>query len=211
MMINRPGFAIGVVLETAVGKVVLGAIALISCFFAFSEPALAFTTGLLPPNPLCASSAVQINGFGAIPSGTVGSFGQQVCATPPDFANSFFQKSISGGATIETGEANMSMGAGSFATLVTAAATAITNGLGPSASTSGSFLDQLIIGGGTGSGTMLLPLHITGSVGMVFSTLVGQPPFKFMEAGFSFGCETIPITVPGQGGSCGGSFNFGLN
>ena len=48
MMVNRSGFARGVIIETAVGKIVLGAIALISCFLAFSDPALALTMGVFP-------------------------------------------------------------------------------------------------------------------------------------------------------------------
>src|SRR5436309_2791102 len=155
MMINRPGYAIGVVLETAVGKVVLGAIALISCFFAFSEPASAFTMGLLPPNPLCGNSFVQLNGFGAIPiPNAPGTVGQGVCVTPPDVANSFFEQSLPGG--VEIGEANISMATQSFNALVEAGATRLPVVLGVSAAAFGSFEDQLIIGGGTGSGTMII-------------------------------------------------------
>src|SRR5207249_4712111 len=172
---------------------VLGAIALISCFLAFSEPAWAFTTGLLPPNPLCANSFVQLNGFGAIPiPNAPGTVGQGVCVTPPDVANSFFEQSLRGG--VEIGEANISMATQSFNALVEAGATRLPVVLGVSAAAFGSFEDQLIIGGGTGSGTMIIPLHITGAVNMVFSTpLAGQPDWVAHEAGFSFACSTIDL------------------
>jgi len=182
---------------------VLGAIALISCFLAFSEPALAFTTGLLPPNPLCANSYVQLNGFGPIPiPNAPGTFGQGNCVTPPDVANSIFEKSLPGG--VEIGEANMSMATQSFNALVEAGATSLPVVLGVSAAVFGSFEDQLIIGGGTGSGTMIIPLHLTGAVSMVFSTPpAGQPDWFAHEAGFSFACSTFGLM--GGVASCGGS------
>jgi len=63
--------------------------------------------------------------------------------------------------------------------------------------------------GVSGSGTILLPLNVTGSVGIVSTTVVGQPPI-LTQAGFSIFCATTTLAGPG-GGVCGGSNPFGFS
>src|SRR5205807_3420688 len=100
------------------------------------------------------------------------------------------------------GTANIAMGALSFGALVSAAGDNV-----PSAATAvGSFVDDLIVtppGGVSGSGTILLPLHVTGSVGVVSSEPVNQPPI-LTQVGFSMFCATTTLSGP-VSGICGGS------
>jgi hypothetical protein len=191
-------------LRKTIGAVALGVAALIACFLALPDPALAFTMGLLPPSPVCASSVIQFEGVSAVPQPppAPGSFAQTACVSAPDFANSLFSRAIPG---VLEGVANMSFGVGSFGALVTAAGTSLPDD--PAAVVAvaafGTIDDQLIISGGSGKGTMLLPLRLTGSVGMT-----SVVPVAFIEAGFSFACGTISITTFGEGAACGGSFKL---
>jgi hypothetical protein len=191
---------------------VLGAIALICCFLAFADAARALTSGVLPPNTLEATSIVQFNGisFGAIPPPAPGSFVQGIGANPPDFATSLFERSVldicSTCQPLGAGTANISMGAVTFGAFVEAAI----DNVNIATTALGSFNDDLIVNPPPflpqlvgDKGTLLLPLHVTGSVTMVSSSPVGQPPTQ-LQAGFSIFCATTLLTGPG-GGVCGGS------
>ncbi len=196
MIVNRPGLAIAAIT------------ALVFCFLPPSEPALALTMGVLPPNPLEADSIVQFLGISpvAIPPPAPGSFFQAVGANPPDFAKSLFQRSIldlcSTCQPIASGTANIAMGAVTFGAFVSAAG----DNVASAATAVGSFVDDLMVNpppGVSGNGTILVPLHVTGSVGIVSTTVVGQPPI-LTQAGFSIFCATSTLSGPG-GGVCGGS------
>lgn len=204
MIVNRLGLAM-----TAI-------IALVFSCLPFSEPALALTMGVLPPNTLEAESIVQFSGISpvAIPPPAPSSFSQTIGANPPTFANSSFQRSIldlcNGCQPLATGTANIAMGAATFGAFVEAAGTNVA----VATTALGSFVDDLIVSpplGVGGSGTMLLPLRVTGSVGIFASTPpVGQPAI-LTQAGFSIFCATTLLSGPG-GGLCGGSnrFNFSV-
>ncbi len=196
MIVNRPGLAIAAIT------------ALVFCFLPPSEPALALTMGVLPPNPLEADSIVQFLGVSpvAIPPPAPSSFSQAVGANPPDFAKSLFQRSIldlcSTCQPIASGTANIAMGAVTFGAFVSSAG----DNVASAATAIGSFVDDLMVNppaGVSGNGTILVPLHVTGSVGIVSTTVVGQPPI-LTQAGFSIFCATSTLSGPG-GGVCGGS------
>ena len=79
------------------GRAMTAIIALVFSCLPFSEPALALTMGVLPPNTLEAESIVQFSGISpvAIPPPAPSSFSQTIGANPPAFANSSFQRSFS--------------------------------------------------------------------------------------------------------------------
>jgi hypothetical protein len=134
-----------------------------------------------------ADSIVQFNGISpvAIPPPAPSSFSQAVRANPPDFAKSLFQRSIldlcSTCQPVAFGTANIAMGAVTFGAFVSAAG----DNAASAATAVGSFVDDLMVNpppGVSGSGTILLPLSVTGSVGIVFTTVAGQPPILTQAA-----------------------------
>ena len=192
-------------------------IALVFSRLSFSEPALALTSGILPSNTLEATSIVQFSGISpvAIPPPAPSSFSQTMGANPPDFANSLFQRSVldicSTCQPLGAGTANMSMGAVTFGAVVEAAV----DNVAIATTALGSFVDDLIVNPPAflpqlagSSGTLLLPLRVTGSVSVVLSTPpAGAPPWGPAEAGFSVFCATTLVSGPG-GAVCGGSNPF---
>jgi hypothetical protein len=146
--------------------------------------------GVLPANLLEADSIVQFNSISPvpIPAPAPSSFSQGVDANPPDFAKSLFQRSIldicSTCQPVAFGTANIAMGAATFGAFISGAGDYVAS----AATAVGSFVDDLMVNpppGVGGSGTILLPLHVTGSVGIVSTTVVGQLP-TLTQAGFPF-------------------------
>ena len=135
MIVNRPGLAIAAIP------------ALVFCFLPPSEPALALTMGVLPPNPLEAESIVQFSSISpvAIPPPAPSSFSQAVGANPPDFAKSLFQRSIldlcGTCQPVAFGTANIAMGAVTFGAFVSAAG----DNAASAATAVGSFVDDLMV------------------------------------------------------------------
>ena len=164
-------------------------------------PARAFI--VLPPTPCSGSAvnlAVQTPDTGAPPFPGAESdppYGQPArCGNDPE-SSEISRSFISPVGPNAIASAQFKMGEGSFGTVVHASAADFSNnGFGIAANAGGSFADSLIISGSSGPGTLVLPLHLTGSAVVSYS-IGGSPLPPRAEGYFKLGCSGVTFA-----GSC---------